>query len=210
MKFETIHASEEKAKELAQILLNEKALAILQLLQDEELSISEIASRLGMPISTVSYHIDKMTKVGLVEIAGKKYGKRLQEVKLYRASPKPILLLPGKPQAKKKFLRTFEKVQVISLTIAGLISLGVYEAMKDIVKPAVTAVNHTKVVETSTNTSRMFVLKATTNTSTTAAVNKSAGLGIHGYLPLIAAIGTFIAVFLILTHYLGRRIPKHF
>ncbi len=204
MKFETIHASDEKARELAQILLNDKALAILQLLQDGELSISEIASRLDMPISTVSYHIDKMTRVGLVEVAGKKYGKRLQEVKLYRASPKPILLLPGKPQAKKKFLRTFEKVQVISLSIAGLIAVGVYKLVASMVKPAIAAVNQTRAVESQSNVSRLFVAtKAVANTTTSPvhAVKTSP----HPYLPYIAALGSFIAVFLLLSYYLNKR-----
>lgn len=204
MKFETIHASDEKARELAQILLNDKALAILQLLQDGELSISEIASRLDMPISTVSYHIDKMTRVGLVEVAGKKYGKRLQEVKLYRASPKPILLLPGKPQAKKKFLRTFEKVQVISLSIAGLIAMGVYKLVASMVKPAIAAVNQTKAVESQSNVSRLFVAtKAVANTTTSPAHAVKASP--HPYLPYIAALGSFIAVFLLLSYYLNKR-----
>ena len=204
MKFETIHASDEKARELAQILLNDKALAILQLLQDGELSISEIASRLDMPISTVSYHIDKMTRVGLVEVAGKKYGKRLQEVKLYRASPKPILLLPGKPQAKKKFLRTFEKVQVISLSIAGLIAMGVYKLVASMVKPAIAAVNQTKPAESQSNVSRLFVAtKAVANTTTSPAHAVKASP--HPYLPYIAALGSFIAVFLLLSYYLNKR-----
>ncbi|WP_461867201.1 ArsR/SmtB family transcription factor [Thermococcus sp.] len=206
MKFETIHASDEKAKELAQILLNDKALAILQILQDEELSISEIASRLNMPISTVSYHIDKMTKVGLVEISGKKYGKRLQEVKLYRASPTPILLLPGKPQAKKKFLRRFEQIQIISLTIAGLLAIGVYKIVGNVVKPVTP---HTKVVETFTNTStsRMFIKATTTATAntTTTATYRGTGVFLHSYLPYIAAFSTFVLVFLLLTYYFKKR-----
>ena len=68
MEFETISVDDEKAKELAQILINEKSLAILRLLQEKTLSLSEIARELDLPLSTVSYHIDKMIKVGLVEV----------------------------------------------------------------------------------------------------------------------------------------------
>jgi len=126
VEFETIDVRDEKAKELAQILANETSLLILGLLQEKTLSMSEIARELGIPMSTVSYHIDKMIRVGLVEIAGKKYGKRLQEVKLYRAASKPILLLPRGMPVKKRFLRVFEKIQIISLGIAGLLASGVY------------------------------------------------------------------------------------
>ncbi|MDK2983818.1 MAG: hypothetical protein PWP19_1296, partial [Thermococcaceae archaeon] len=69
MEFEIIDVGDEKAKELAQILTNETSLLILRLLQERTLSMSEIAKELGIPMSTVSYHLDKMTRVGLVEIA---------------------------------------------------------------------------------------------------------------------------------------------
>ncbi|MDN5320283.1 MAG: hypothetical protein PWP49_703 [Thermococcaceae archaeon] len=126
MEFEIIDVGDEKAKELAQILTNETSLLILRLLQERTLSMSEITKELGIPMSTVSYHLDKMTRVGLVEIAGKKYGKRLQEVKLYRAASKPILLLPRGIPVKKRFLKVFEKIQIISLGVAGLLSSAVY------------------------------------------------------------------------------------
>lgn len=118
MEYETIEVEDERAKELAQILMNDKAIAILRLLQERELSISEIARELNMPISTVSYHIEKMTRVGLVEVVGKKYGKRLQEVKLYRTSEKPILLVPGKVIRRNGHSLVLDKLRVISLGIA--------------------------------------------------------------------------------------------
>ncbi len=139
MEHNTIDIHDEKAKELAQILMNEKAIAILHLVEDRALSISEISRELNLPISTVSYHIDKMLKVGLVEVAGgKKYGKRLQEVKLYRASNKPILLVPRKSvhSVRKKAIPGLEMLHVISLGLAGgLISAMVYAASKKVLTP---------------------------------------------------------------------------
>lgn len=129
VEFETIDVGDEKAKELAQIIVNEKAIAILRLLQEKSYSASEISEKLGMPLSTVVYHLDKMSRVGLVEVVGKRYGKRLQEVKLYRASPKPILLLPARTSFKKRLLRTIERIQVISLSIAGVISYALYHVL---------------------------------------------------------------------------------
>ncbi len=128
MNYEVIDIHDERAKELAQILSNEKALSILKLIEERPpRSISEISQELEIPISTVSYHIDRMLKVGLVEVAGRKYGKRLQEVKLYRASSKPILILPG---GKKKH-RTWEKLRVINLAVSAVASTGgVYFAVK--------------------------------------------------------------------------------
>nr|WP_297506322.1 winged helix-turn-helix domain-containing protein [Thermococcus sp.] len=138
MEYETIEVDDERAKELAQILMNDKAIAILRLLQERELSISEIARELNMPISTVSYHVEKMARVGLVEVAGKKYGKRLQEVRLYRASERPILLVPGKVIKKKGPSLVLDRLRVISLVVAVGLSAVAYWLASVITKPSQT------------------------------------------------------------------------
>ncbi|WP_460127165.1 ArsR/SmtB family transcription factor [Thermococcus prieurii] len=125
LEYETIDVTDERVRELAQVLANERAMAILRLLRERELSMSEIAKELDMPISTVSYHLDKLLRVGLVEVAGKKYGKRLQEVKLYRASSRPILLLPRPTERRTSPL---DKLRVITLSVATGLSALVYWA----------------------------------------------------------------------------------
>lgn len=135
-----IDVDDERAKLLAQILTNEKALAILRSIEDEAKSISEIARELGYPVSTVSYHIDHLLKVGLVEVSGKKYGKKLQEVKLYRASNAPILLVPRKDVARvRRHLKSLDRLHVISLGVSGLAAAVVYEvAAREMRKKSVT------------------------------------------------------------------------
>ncbi|NJE10595.1 transcriptional regulator [Thermococcus sp. MAR1] len=218
MDYETIDIHDEKAKELAQILMNEKAIAILHLVEDRALSISEISRELDLPISTVSYHIDKMLKVGLIEVAGKKYGKRLQEVKLYRASNRPILLVPRKSVAKvkKKAVLGFERLHVISLGIAGLISAGVYAVSRNLLTPmngsgskiAYEANNLTimstpekALVPMATNTSTGAVLQTTT--SITPVSPHAPG---SSSLPVILAVAAFILTFLLASHFLRRRL----
>lgn len=214
MEHNTIDIHDEKAKELAQILMNEKAIAILHLVEDRALSISEISRELNLPISTVSYHIDKMLKVGLVEVAGKKYGKRLQEVKLYRASNKPILLVPRKSvhSVRKKAIPGLEMLHVISLGLAGLISAMVYAASKKVLTPVgISGANATykggnvSVMSTpermpfiATNTSTAAVQTATNATSTTPASGGSA-------LPAVLAVAAFILTFLLASYLLRRR-----
>lgn len=217
VEFETISVDDEKAKELAQILMNEKSLAILKLLQEKTLSLSEIAKELDLPLSTVSYHIDKMVKVGLVEVVGKKYGKRLQEVKLYRASPKPILLLPRKVSIKDRILRTFEKIQIISLSIAGLIAYGVYTLSKAVLAPVGQAPKVMKeeltgnITQTAVeNVTRVMTIErvpeaTTTVTSTSISTLQKAVTPHLEYLSYIIGIITFVILFLAFTHWFARR-----
>ncbi|ASJ07370.1 ArsR/SmtB family transcription factor [Thermococcus pacificus] len=222
MDYETIDIHDERAKELAQILVNDKAIAILHLIEERALSISEISRELNLPISTVSYHIDRMLNVGLVEVAGKKYGKRLQEVKLYRASNKPILLIPRKSMAKvkKKTIMGFEKLHVISLGLAGLVAAGVYAAARGILAPmsggspeevsssagniTIMSTPERAIVPTATNTSTSAIFQSTSETLSSASSHPivwahptimSAGL----------AVVAFILTFLLVSYILKRR-----
>ncbi|WP_042699252.1 ArsR/SmtB family transcription factor [Thermococcus sp. PK] len=196
MEFETIDVRDEKAKELAQILANETSLLILGLLQEKTLSMSEIAKELGLPMSTVSYHIDKMVRVGLVEIAGKKYGKRLQEVKLYRAASKPILLLPRGMSVKKRFLGVLEKIQIISLGIAGLLASGVYVLFDRLLQeePQLAAKNATYAIERAPSPG----LEDINETVTPKLVESSP-------IPYILAILVFMVGFFLISRYLMKK-----
>ncbi|WP_258084110.1 ArsR/SmtB family transcription factor [Thermococcus thermotolerans] len=216
MDYETIDIHDERAKELAQILINEKAIAILHILEDRVLSMSEISRELELPISTVSYHIDKMLKVGLIEVAGKKYGKRLQEVKLYRASNRPILLVPRKSVAKvkKKTVLGFERLHVISLSIAGLISAGVYAASKELLAPMTTlGANATYEAGNMTvmSTPEKSIVPMAVNTSTSA-IPQATTSPIHAVesagsnVPIILAVAAFVLTFLLASHFLRRRL----
>ncbi|WP_456321036.1 ArsR/SmtB family transcription factor [Palaeococcus sp. (in: euryarchaeotes)] len=217
VEFETIDVGDEKARELAQIIMNDKALSILKLLQEERLSASDISERLDIPLSTVVYHLDKMTRVGLIEVAGKRYGKRLQEVKLYRASPKPILLMPAKTSFKKRVLRTIEKIQVISLSIAGLIAYGVYKLSNALFFQGISRApleNATVTAPTTTETSKMFAVNTTSKaveilTNSTTSTTMPQTLRISGAKPntlsIFLAVLSFIGMALFLNYYLSKR-----
>ncbi|MDI3475099.1 MAG: hypothetical protein PWQ79_1880 [Thermococcaceae archaeon] len=212
MDYEIIDINDERAKELAQILMNDKAIAILQLISEKPLSISEISRELNLPISTVSYHIDKMMRVGLVKVAGTKYGRRLQEVKLYEASDSPILLLPKRSAAKiRKRGLIAERLHVISLSLAFLASLIAYGVSRVLFGGFTTpqsreaenlsvmyAAEKSPLLNQSEAVSKVI---SSTQTSTEAA---SGPLFSSGWLPAIFAVSAFLITFL-LVFYLGKR-----
>ncbi|NJE31447.1 ArsR family transcriptional regulator [Thermococcus sp. 18S1] len=220
MDYETIDIHDERAKELAQILMNDKAIAILHLVEDRALSISEISRELNLPISTVSYHVDKMLKVGLIEVAGKKYGKRLQEVKLYRASNRPILLVPRRNVAKvrKKAVMSFEKLHVISLGLAGLVAAGVYAAARNVLAPVNSGGTTESITKSAVDNVSMMVaseraiVPSATNTSTESMLHAihstvpSSGLETHATAVSVGlAIAAFILTFLLISYIMKRR-----
>ncbi|AJC70861.1 ArsR family transcriptional regulator [Thermococcus guaymasensis DSM 11113] len=222
-----IEINDEAAKLLAQIITNEKALAILHAVEEEPKSLTQIAEELGFPLSTVSYHIDRMLRVGLIEVAGKKYGKKLQEVKLYKASNKPILIVPRKdaPKVTKK-LSTLGKLHVISLSVASFFSVIVYEILKRLLASGASSAGQpqntsligfeeaSKNITTTTvgrliPSSAEYVISNMTNSTmstSSSSLPKNVTSGAHGgNLPLIVAILTFVIVFAVVYFILRRK-----
>ncbi|WP_456368089.1 ArsR/SmtB family transcription factor [Thermococcus sp.] len=216
-----IDINDDTAKILAQVLTNDKALAILHALEESPKSISELAAELGFPISTVSYHIDKLLKVGLVEVAGIKYGQKLQEVKLYKASNRPILLVSKKESEKlTKKLSTIEKLRIISLSVASLISSITYLASKRIfsttktTKIATAPINETIKTMTSGTPSRFIITNSSTSTTSQLVQNYTTISSKISWenltAPLLIAVVTFILTFVLIYYGMRKKIPKRF
>ena len=81
-----------RVKEVASEISNETGRKILVELYKNSLSISELSNKLGIPLSTAQYHINKLVELGLVKVAGRKIGKRLQDVKLYTFDKECIII----------------------------------------------------------------------------------------------------------------------
>jgi len=82
----------DRVKEVASEISNETGRRILVELYKNSLSISELSNKLNIPLSTTQYHINKLVELGLVKVAGRKIGKRLQDVKLYTFDKEGIII----------------------------------------------------------------------------------------------------------------------
>ncbi len=84
-----------RSGKIAEALSNKTAKKILHLLSEGELSGSEIAERLGAPLNTISYNLNKLVDAGLVERAKKFFwsskGKRME---IYKLANKKIVISP--------------------------------------------------------------------------------------------------------------------
>ena len=103
-------------------------------------------------------------------------------------------LLPRKISVKDRILRTFEKIQIISLGIAGLIAYGVYKLSKLLLTPSLDV----QLTETVTETVARAAIK---EVSTTPAFQKPVT---HTILPYIGIV-TFVMFSLVSTHWLVKR-----
>ena len=83
--FLLVSLKEDKAKELAQVISNASCRKILDYLAEkEDATETELAKKLGIPISTVHYNLKHLVKGGLVIVDEFHYSEKGKEVNHYK------------------------------------------------------------------------------------------------------------------------------
>jgi predicted transcriptional regulator len=120
----------EQSKKLTQVISNETAMKILELLAESPLSTSQISELLNLPITTVQYNIDNLMSIGLIKIDRVKYSEKGREVKIYAPRQKLIVLVPEKTDSSnvlgilKKYIALLFFAFVSASAIEFLIQSG--------------------------------------------------------------------------------------
>ena len=110
---EKLHS--EKAKHLASEISNETARRILKELYKNPASITDLSSKLDIPVSTVQYHINKLVELGVIKIAQKRLGKKMRDVKMYVYDKESIVFLSS--MEKQDFIDLVKRFTLHALKI---------------------------------------------------------------------------------------------
>jgi len=102
---EKLHS--EKAKLLASEISNETARKILKILYKNPASVTDLSNKLGIPASTVQYHVNRLMELGVIKIAQKRFGKRLRDVKMYVYDKEGVIFLSS--MEKQDFIDLIKK-----------------------------------------------------------------------------------------------------
>jgi len=115
-----ITPSDENTEKIGKILANETCRKILDVLSNEPLSSTQIAEKMGIPLTTVESNIDRMAEVGMIRVHHKQWSPKGRKVNFYEPAEKLILIAP-KAKTKTKISQTLR--MFILPTIAVLILL---------------------------------------------------------------------------------------
>ncbi len=115
-KYLSIDLNDPRAGAIAEVLSNKSCKKILDLLAEKEMSESDIASALKMPLNTVGYNIKKLFESGLIEKAKAYFwSSRGKKIPTYRVSNKKIVISP----------RSTMKGIIPSIIITGILAFGI-------------------------------------------------------------------------------------
>ncbi len=115
--------NDKSSKKISQVISNDTARAILGVLSDEPLSISDIAETLGIPLTTVQYNIEKLMDAGLVKVERTKWSEKFKEVKIYAPQKKLVVILPEKTSREDVIstLRKYLPVVGFAAVLSGIV-----------------------------------------------------------------------------------------
>ncbi len=127
----------EESKKITQVISNDTARQIIELLADAPLSASDIAERLQMPLTTIVYNLENLEKVGLIKVEKIKYSEKGREVKIYAPVRKLIVVVPEKTDRKSvtDLLRKYLGVILAAVFASSLIEFVMRGAVKNRVIP---------------------------------------------------------------------------
>ncbi|MDJ1421627.1 MAG: helix-turn-helix domain-containing protein [Candidatus Methanoperedens sp.] len=113
----------EESKRITQVISNDTARQIIELLADVPLSASDIAEHLHAPISTIVYNLENLEDVGLIRIDKIKYSEKGREVKIYAPVRKLIVVVPEKADRRSvvDMLRKYLGVIFAGASASGMI-----------------------------------------------------------------------------------------
>ncbi len=141
--FLLVNLDEEKTKKLAEIISSSTSRKILNYLADKEATESELSKELGLALSTVHYHLQKLKEGNLVIVEEFHYSKKGREVNHYKLANKYIIIAPKETKGLKSKLKSIlplvgiiagisviiEFVQRSTLSFGRVATLGAEKAM---------------------------------------------------------------------------------
>ncbi|MEW5897133.1 MAG: helix-turn-helix domain-containing protein [Nanoarchaeota archaeon] len=121
--FLLVDLNEEKTKKLAETITSETSRKILNHLAEKDDSEANIAKELALPISTVHYHLQKLTEANLVVVEEFHYSRKGREVNHYKLANKYIIIAPKKVSGLKQALKNILPVGLLIFGISAVIKV---------------------------------------------------------------------------------------
>lgn len=123
----------EESKKITQVISNDTARQIIELLADAPLSANDIAQRLQAPLTTITYNLENLESVGLIKVEKIKYSEKGREVKIYAPVRKLIVLVPEKTDRNSvaDILRKYMGIILTALFASSLLEFFMRNAGKN-------------------------------------------------------------------------------
>ena len=138
-----LEPGDERAQKIAKAMGSQTAGDILQLLGENQKSLTDLADRLALPMNTVKYHVGNLLDAGLISVADTRYSVKGREVKIYSLTNQLLIVAPRQSDVRSlllKYASLFGIVAVASLAVAVILPLLGETVNAPVVAPAAAGV----------------------------------------------------------------------
>ena len=111
---------DDHAGDVVEAIAAETTREVLATVYEEPATASEVADRVGTSLQNVSYHLEKLQDVGLVEVGDTWYSAQGNEMKVYAPTNESVVLFAGDETTRSTLRETLRRV----LGAGGLLAAG--------------------------------------------------------------------------------------
>lgn len=116
--FLLVSLDDEKAKKLVNVISSDTARKVLDTLTAGSMTETQLAEKLGVPLSTIHYNLKQLAAGGLVETSEFHYSSRGREVTHYSLARKYIIIAPKSDE------KLFSKFKNLLPALVGSVGAG--------------------------------------------------------------------------------------
>jgi predicted transcriptional regulator len=150
-----------ESKKITQVITNDTAREVMELLADQPMSISDIANKLDIPLTTVKYNIENLVDVGLAKVDRIKYSEKGRQVKIYGPVRKLIVVVPESTDNASitEILKKYLGVVLAAVFASGIVEIlaGRFSRSMSIPEESGFAADLAPLIETAPNASERIV-----------------------------------------------------
>jgi DNA-binding transcriptional ArsR family regulator len=110
-----LHPGDPEAQTLARAIASPTAGEIIQVLGEEPMTASALATKLDIPITTAAYHLDHLVGAGVIEVTGTRWSRKGREQKVYRLVDRVVIVSP----AREDLRSLLKKYAALGLALGG-------------------------------------------------------------------------------------------
>lgn len=119
--FLLLSLDDKRISKVAEVISKKTSRGILKLLSEKAMTESEISEKLGIPLSTVHYNIQRLLDAGLIEAQEYHYSKKGREINHYSVS-KQYVIFAHKIE-ENSLVKEFSKILTAALVSFGALKL---------------------------------------------------------------------------------------
>jgi predicted transcriptional regulator len=202
----SLDLNDSRMKHISEIFGSESCKKILNLLAEKELTETDIARELKMPLNSVDYNVKKLVQAGLIESGSHWWSAKGKKMPSYRVSDKKIIISPKRMSSSVLLIPALLFGGLVSLIVKKIVELNSYSPQESLMMVKSTEDLAVATLSTGAGELAQDGLMASAPMLTQRVVEKTSFIGsIAGWEWFLVGIWSGILIFFLLNNLMEKK-----